>query len=128
VELGTGRQISYENPEGKQVTITYRGMRDLNVIHGELEHGTELIYSEEIGMEEAAIQRCVSPRAELGVFAPIKRSQGPDYISKDVLEELRQKAPDLDWDEGTDDQSQPKPTNPLNPIAPTAHSDPDPAP
>jgi hypothetical protein len=102
VELGTESETAYENPEGKRVAITYRGLRDLNVIHGELEHGTELIYGEEIDMDDSAIQQYISPKEELGVFAPRKASRGPNYISKDVLDELHEKFPDLNLDEDPD--------------------------
>ena len=40
---------SYKNPDGKCVTFRFRGLRDLNVVHGELEHGTEIIYSRKHG-------------------------------------------------------------------------------
>jgi hypothetical protein len=102
VELGTAAEISYENPEGKRVAITYRGLRDLNVIHGELEHGTELIYSEEIDTDEAAIQQYICPREELGVFARRKPSRGPNYMPKDVFEKLHAQFPDLSFDEDAD--------------------------
>ena len=102
VELGTESEISYENPDGKMVVISYRGLRDLNVIHGELEHGTELIYREDTDMDEAAIQQYISSREDLGLFAPIKASRGPCYISKDVVDELRKTFPDLNLDEGPD--------------------------
>ena len=95
VELGTAAEISYDNPEGKRVAITYCGLRDLNVIHGDLEHGTELIYSEEIDMDPAAIQKYISPKEELGIFAPRKAPRGPNYISKDVVDELQKNFPDL---------------------------------
>jgi hypothetical protein len=42
VQLGTARQQSYENPAGKRVECRFRGLRDLNGIHDELEHGAEL--------------------------------------------------------------------------------------
>src|SRR5579863_7388033 len=77
VELGTSQEVSYQNPEGKSVTITYRGLRDLNVIHDVLEHGAELTFSEDIETDEAAIQRYISTKEELGVFASRKASQGP---------------------------------------------------
>ncbi len=70
---------SYENPEGNRVTCTYRGLHDLNVIHGDLEHGTELIYSEQTDMDERAIEQWISPKEELGIFAPIKPCNGLDY-------------------------------------------------
>ena len=77
VELGIAAESSYENPEGNRVTCTYRGLRDLNVIHDDLEHGTELIYSEQTDMDERAIQQWVSPKEELGVFAPAKPLTDP---------------------------------------------------
>jgi hypothetical protein len=97
VELGTGKEVSYQNPEDKSVTIRYRGLRDLNVIHDELEHGAELTYSEDIETDPAAIQQYISTKEELGVFSSRKPSQGPNYISKDVLDELHEKFPDLTW-------------------------------
>ena len=72
------------------------------MIHGELEHGTELTYSEQIDMDEAAFQQYISPKDELGVFAPVKVSRGPCYISKDVVDELREKTFRPGSDEGTD--------------------------
>ena len=86
-ELGQQGEISYENPGGKQVRITYRGLHDLNVIHDELEHGAELIFSERADVDELAIQQWVSEKQKLGVFAPIRPSNGLDYRAKDVVEE-----------------------------------------
>ena len=42
-ELGITQESSYQNPADKLVTFTFRGLRDLNAIHEELEHGAELI-------------------------------------------------------------------------------------
>jgi hypothetical protein len=95
-ELGKAGEISYENPDGKQVAITYRGLWDLNVIHNALEHGAEIGFDEDIETDEAAIDRYVSPKSELGVFEPIQPSHGPKYSSKDVIEKLREQFPDLD--------------------------------
>ena len=63
------------------------GLHDLNVIHDELEHGAELIFSERADMDELAIQQWVSEKQKLGVFAPIRPSNGLDYRAKDVVEE-----------------------------------------
>src|SRR5690348_13398603 len=71
LELGNGKNTCYENPDGKRVEIRFRGLHDLQVIHDELEHGAELTYSEEIGMDEEALYTWVSPKEELGVFAPM---------------------------------------------------------
>ena len=75
--LGKEGEVIYENPEGKKVTLRFRGLRDLNVVHGELQHGTELIYEERIGMSQPEIDKLISRREDLGVFRPLKR-QGID--------------------------------------------------
>lgn len=78
VELGKEGEITYSNPDGKLVRTRYRGLRDLNVIHDELEHGAELIYSERTGVSEAEILRWVSQKEDLGVFRPIRRPDEDD--------------------------------------------------
>ncbi len=78
VELGKEGEITYSNPDGKLVRTRYRGLRDLNVIHDELEHGAELIYSRRTGVSEAEILRWVSPKEDLGVFRPIRRPDEDD--------------------------------------------------
>ncbi|MBZ5604291.1 MAG: DUF4288 domain-containing protein [Acidobacteriia bacterium] len=97
--LGAESEMTYENPARKKVAFIFRGLRDLSVIHGELEHGTEISYYEE-ALEEAAIQSYICPRHELSVFAPATRSEGPDYSSREVLEKLYETYPHLkpaDW-------------------------------
>src|SRR5262249_3693296 len=76
VALGKEGEHSYENTEGKRVTITFRGLRDLNGIHDKLEHGAELIFSEKIGLTNKQIEKMVCPRDQLGVFLPITPSKG----------------------------------------------------
>jgi hypothetical protein len=68
--LGKEGEITYTNPDGKTVNVYFRGLRDLNVIHGELEHGTELIYDKQTGMSEPDLARWVSAKEDLGVFSP----------------------------------------------------------
>ena len=87
LELGTAGDQSYENPDGKLVTSRFRGLHDLNVIHDGLEHGAELIYSENLGLDEPAIREWVAPKDKLGVFLPITPSTGPNYAPRDVMEE-----------------------------------------
>jgi Domain of unknown function (DUF4288) len=103
LELGAAGDQSYENPDGKRVTFRFRGLRDLNVIHGELEHGAELTYSEDLDLDEAAIREWVTPKGDLGVFLPITWSTGPNYVSRDVMEEVYRRFPHL-----AEDGSQPK--------------------
>src|SRR5579862_3490283 len=64
--LGKQSDMTYTNPEGKSVQVRFRGLRDLNVIHGELEHGTELIYDKRTGMSESELAQWVSTKENLG--------------------------------------------------------------
>lgn len=85
LELGIAGDQSYENPDGKRVTCHFRGLHDLNVIHDELEHGAELIYSEDLDLDESAIREWVAPKEKLGVFLPINPKTGANYASRDVV-------------------------------------------
>jgi Domain of unknown function (DUF4288) len=96
IELGTSNEASWENIDGKRVTFRFRGLRDLNVILSrKLEHGVELSYCESIGMDEAAIQKWVTLKEELGVFSQIDPSTGPDYRSSDIVEKIYDEFPHL---------------------------------
>jgi hypothetical protein len=66
------------------VTFAYRGLRDLNVIHDELEDGAELIYSEQVDVDEATIRQWISHKEALGAFASCRQSLRPDCSSKGV--------------------------------------------
>jgi hypothetical protein len=75
----------YKNVEGKHVTATFRGLRELSAIQGELEHGTELMWSKRTGLTEADMAKLVKPQPRLAVFAPIETiSQCPSPARKDA--------------------------------------------
>jgi len=87
VQLGKEHEDSYRNPANRMVRIQFCGLRDLNVIHDELEHGAEITYQEEVGLSDSAIEKKVRPRDQLGVFRPLQRKSAPDYSSKEILNE-----------------------------------------
>ena len=96
--LGKRGNTKYQNTEGKTVTIRFRGLSELNVIHDELEHGCEISYSEDVGVSENKIRSWISPKIKLGVFAPIRPHRGPDYASADIMREVYKRWPDLkEW-------------------------------
>lgn len=86
--LGANSNNTYANPEGKTVTIRFLGLHDLNVIHDELEHGAELSYRKFMTTDESTIREWVSTKEDLGVFAPMRLKEGPDYTSKEVMDEV----------------------------------------
>ena len=95
LDLDAQGEITYDNRHGQSVTIRFRGLRELGVIHDPLKHGTELEYEEHLDMDEAAIKEWISRKEDLSVFAPIRPSAGPDYGSREVVEELHRRWPHL---------------------------------
>jgi hypothetical protein len=85
-ELGAKGETTYENSHGKTVTHRFRGLRSLDVIHEELEHGAELAFTERVAVPEDEIAKLVIAKEQLEAFKPVAPSQAPDYGSRDVLE------------------------------------------
>jgi len=91
IELGKESEISYENPDGKSVVCAFRGIKELNVIHDDLEHGAELNYEEKVGLSRLEIERMITPRERLTVFRQDDTSRKPNYIAKDIADELEKR-------------------------------------
>lgn len=72
LELGREGKKSYRNSSGRLVTVSFRGLKDLNVVDGELEHGTELLFDRKEGLSEIEMSNLVRARNQLNVFRPIK--------------------------------------------------------
>jgi hypothetical protein len=90
IKLGRQAESTYENTDGRKVKVLFRGLRDLSVIHGPLEHGTELIYSEEIGLTRKEINNLVSPKHELGIFVYHQTNvRRPNYMPQEIADMLR---------------------------------------
>ena len=87
--LGQQEEHLYKNTDGKRVTVLFRGLGELNVIHDELEHGAELVYRERVGLSEEQICTLIKPKDHLAVFAPREPAAGPNYMPKSVMDELR---------------------------------------
>ena len=87
LERGKTEEQTYENPQGKSVVMTFKGLRDLLVIHDKLEDGAELSYSEQTGLTETQVNDLITPKHQLGVFAPIEHEDKPNYATGDVMAE-----------------------------------------
>lgn len=74
--LGRSADEQHENTDGRTITVLFRGLRALSVIHEPLEDGAEIMYNEEIGMSEEKLVECCPPRERLGVFLPIETKTG----------------------------------------------------
>lgn len=87
--LGRSAEREYANTQGNQVRVTFRGLRELNVIHEALEDGAELTYSETVGVAEDQLRGWVTPKEQLAVFAPAGRTSGaPNYMPESVMQML----------------------------------------
>ena len=98
--LGKRGNTKYKNTEGRTVTIRFRGLRDLNVIHDELDHGAEIIFEEDVAVSEKKIKSWIQPKRRLGVFAPIRAPGGPDYGSAEIMQEIYKRWPHLKGSQG----------------------------
>ena len=94
LRLGREEEVTYENSDGKGVKIVFRGLNDLIGIYEDLEDGAELTYEEEVGVKEDEIKRMLTERERLSVFQDGKGSGGPNYISKDIAEEMESRSSD----------------------------------
>ncbi len=82
-----GYNDEYENPRGQLVQFRFLGLRDLIRIYDDLEHGAELMYEERVGVSQKDIASLVSARGDLAVFRNPEARNGPDYTSKEIVEE-----------------------------------------
>jgi hypothetical protein len=89
VEIGKGYESSDQNPAGKVVRTSFRGLGDLDVIYDEIEHGAEILYSESVSVPESQIEQWVRGKHQLALFrqAPETKNK-PDYSSKEIVEEV----------------------------------------
>jgi hypothetical protein len=91
-DLGKSGDTSYINENGKRVTIRFRGLRSLDVIHDPLEDGCEIMFIEKLGLTEQSIKKLVRPKRELEVFLPIRgRLSRPNYSSKEIIDDLKKR-------------------------------------
>ena len=88
LELGKAGENSYNNPEGKLVTVKFRGLGHLDVILDALEHGAEIQFEEHVGVSADQIKSWIRRKEELNVFVPIEQSSAPDYSSGEIMNEV----------------------------------------
>ena len=87
MELRPDKEIQYLNPQGKQVTNSFMGIEELLPVYDGLEHDSELMWAEKIGLSEEEIQSLVQPREKLVDTSVPDVGDRPDYTSREVLEE-----------------------------------------
>jgi hypothetical protein len=88
-QLGRQAKADWKNEAGKRVRIRFAGLRELNVIHDELQHGAELSYSVRTVRSAMAAKALTTPKRSLAVFAPRAVSGGPDYAAGDLMRRMK---------------------------------------
>ena len=88
LRFGKNGEISYDNPAGKTVQISFEGVSDLIDIYEDLEDGSELDFHYTVDKPEERIQSLVLPRERLRAFLPPRRAEEPDYTSAEIMAEV----------------------------------------
>jgi|SRR5579872_4452713 len=91
LDLGRSGDTEYLNSAGKLVTIRFRGLSFLDVVHDPLEHGAELMFQSNVGISAEGLRELLRSKEELQVFRPISSLDGPDVVSRDIISELEKR-------------------------------------
>jgi hypothetical protein len=91
IALGQASAQVYANPDGREVRVTFRGLRDLNVIHDELEDGAELVYEESTGVPEDRLSTWLRAKEQLTIFSKrVSKRDVPNYMPGSVMKSLEE--------------------------------------
>ena len=86
--IGRRAERDYDNTDGRRVRVVFHGLRELNAIHEPLEDGAELMYTEDVGVPEHEWREWITPKEQLGVFAPIEPKSVPNYMPESIMQML----------------------------------------
>jgi hypothetical protein len=93
MEDGVAGGNEFVNTDGKNVMTTFVGLRNVLLVHDELEDGAELYYEEHIVTDPLFAQGLVRPRESLSVFRGDSFQwdpSRPNYASAEILTEALQ--------------------------------------
>jgi hypothetical protein len=88
LRIGKRGEVEYDNPEAKRVRVSFRGISHLDVIPDKLEDGAELSFHSQQGVSQEQMAGILRPKEELDIFRKIRKLDGPDFTSADVLQEV----------------------------------------
>lgn len=92
-EIGLRQNSRYLNPAGVLVQSRFRGLGGLDIIHDDLEHGSEILYEEIVSVPEERIKRWIRAQKDLQLFQTGDDViQGrPDFSSKEIADEVERR-------------------------------------
>jgi len=91
LRLGHSGETDYLNSAGKIVTIRFRGLSSLDVIHDPLEHGSELMFHSNVDVGPEDLRRLLRSKEELELFSPIRQLDGPDIAAVEIVQEMEER-------------------------------------
>jgi hypothetical protein len=91
LRLGHSGETEYLNSSGKLVTIRFRGLSFLDVIHDPLEHGLELMFRSDVGVGPDDLRKLLRPKEELELFRPVSHLEGPDIVAGEIVQEMEER-------------------------------------
>jgi hypothetical protein len=88
LQIGSDGNTSYRNPDDKNVISRFRGLGYLDVVHGGIEDGTELLYERKTSVAEEEILKWVKAKEQLPLFGESENEPAyPNYSSGGILSE-----------------------------------------
>ena len=90
MQCGKDGESTYANPQGKSVTLRFRGLRNLLKVYDPLEDGAELFYEERVGVGETELLALIREKVDMTAFLPlqgVKPNGSPDYSCGEIMRE-----------------------------------------
>lgn len=88
ISFGRKAETSYKNPQGKNVTIKFWGISQLEEMYDTLEDGSELKFEEYVAVTPSQIRKWIVPKEKLQVFLKpkLRKKYDPDYRAQYVID------------------------------------------
>lgn len=68
LEFGRKLDDQYQNTDGDLVIVTFRGLRNLNKIHEDLEDGAEITFELYEDIDRKDVEKMIAPKDQLALF------------------------------------------------------------
>ena len=80
LKFGESYNDRYINPDGIEVTVTFRGLRNLYLIYEDLEDGAEILYEDIEEISEEEIAAMVTPKEQLAAI----QAHGKEHVEQAI--------------------------------------------
>lgn len=81
-------ESSYSNSDDQLVTVSFKGLRGIYEVEGELEHGTELFYEQAIDVTPSELAKWVKSRERILSPRALEPITDPPLITKELADNI----------------------------------------